>query len=170
MKVTLMAALTADGFIAKDDAHLSTQWTSDEDRRTFWRTSKEIGHLVVGAKTFATFRGKMKGRKIYVYSRQEQVANPHENDIEIVSADPRDFLANLAERGVSEVLLAGGASIYTLFLQAGVVDRLLLTYEPVLFGQGVSLFSAEVDAKLTLVAVHDLSDQTKMLEYEVSHE
>ena len=34
MKVTLLMALTADGLIGKDDAHL-TDWTASEDKKLF---------------------------------------------------------------------------------------------------------------------------------------
>lgn len=168
MKVTLIAALTADGFIARDAQQLSTRWTSKEDTRFFRQKAEEVGNFVVGSKTFATFNRKMSGRKIYVYSRSHQVANPYENDIEIISQPPKEFLATLEAQGVQEVLIAGGSAIYTMFMKAGVVDTLLLTHESTFFGQGVSLFSEALEVQVRLAKVHDLSEQTKVFEYEVS--
>lgn len=167
MKVTLIAAVTADGFIAKDETHLSTRWTSKEDTRFFRQRAKQSGHLVVGSKTFATFNRKMDGRKIYVYSRSIEVANPYQNDITVTSLPPGELLVQLEQDGVQEVLIAGGSAIYTLFMQAGVVDTLLLTHEPVFFGQGVPLFSAPLDVQVQLKKIHSLSEQTNVFEYEV---
>ena len=167
MKVTLIAELTADGFIAKDDAHLSTRWTSKEDSLFFLERAKHAGHMIVGSKTFATFNRQMKGRKMYVYSRSLEVENAYNNDIEVVSLAPKELIADLAKRGIEEVLITGGSSIYTLFMNAGVIDTLLLTHEPVIFGTGVTLFNEAVSAKLQLSLVHNLSDQTKVFEYEV---
>ncbi|MCA9369320.1 MAG: dihydrofolate reductase [Pseudomonadales bacterium] len=170
IKVTLIAALTADGYIGQNDAHLSTRWTSREDGAFFAKVSKEIGQMVLGSKTFATFNRKLSDRKMYVYSSRVGVENPHGNEIEVVSEEPASLVARLAEEGVEELLICGGTSVYTMFLQAGVIDRLLLTYEPVIFGDGVRLFNAPVDVNVRLTKVYDLSDQTKVHEYEVIHE
>ena len=168
MKVTLIAALTADGYIAKNASHLSTQWTSREDTRFFRTTAKSVGHMIVGSRTYKTFSDrKMTGRKIYVYTSKGEISNPKGNDVEIVTQKPAQLVAELEKRGVSEVLLCGGTSVYTQFLEDGVVDTLLLTYEPRLFGEGVRLFNKEIDVSLYLRMVHNLSDQTKVFEYEV---
>ena len=167
MKVTLIAAVTIDGFIARDETQLSTRWTSKEDTRFFRKISAEVGHMVVGSKTFKTFDRKMAGRKIYVYSRNKTVENSSKNDIEVLSMTPKKCIAELENRGVKEILICGGASIYTLFMKAGVVDRLLLTQESTVFGVGVPLFTEPIKAKIRLDIVHNLSDQTKVFEYEV---
>lgn len=168
MHITLIAALTADGFIAKDAQHLSTQWTSKEDARFFRATSQEINHVVVGSATFATFTHAMPGRTFFVYSRNETVPNPYGVTMEVVSQSPQELIARLEEQGVEQVLIAGGASIYTLFMRSGLVNRLLLTHEPVFFGTGVSLFTQSIEATVTLEKIHDLSTQTKVFEYSVS--
>lgn len=52
-------------------------------------------------------------------------------------------------------------------MKAGVVDRLLLTQESTIFGAGVPLFSEPLKTKVSLDIIHNLSDQTKVFEYEV---
>jgi riboflavin biosynthesis pyrimidine reductase len=47
------------------------------------------------------------------------------------------LLAALAERGLSRVLVEGGATTVSGFLEAGVLDRLWITTAPVLVGDGV---------------------------------
>ncbi|AKU91238.1 bifunctional diaminohydroxyphosphoribosylaminopyrimidine deaminase/5-amino-6-(5-phosphoribosylamino)uracil reductase RibD [Vulgatibacter incomptus] len=46
------------------------------------------------------------------------------------------LLAHLAARGVVQVLVEGGARVFGAFLEAGLVDRLLVHYGPVVFGGG----------------------------------
>jgi dihydrofolate reductase len=87
--------------------------------------------------------------------------------VEVVSDTPADLIKRAAAQGYSELAVCGGASIYTMFLQAGVVDKLYLTIEPILFGQGLPLFDQQLEVKLELVELHRLSDQTTMLEYQV---
>ena len=52
-------------------------------------------------------------------------------------------------------------------MEAGVVDKLYLTVEPVLFGQGMNLFNKEIDTKLQLVSTQTLGENTILLEYNV---
>ena len=54
-----------------------------------------------------------------------------------------------------------------MFITAGVVDKLYLSVEPVLFGQGMTLFNKELDIKLELVDTKKLGEQTVLLEYNV---
>ncbi len=50
--------------------------------------------------------------------------------------DLEALLAKLAARGVVQVLVEGGAQVFGAFLEAGLVDRLLLHYGPKVFGGG----------------------------------
>lgn len=167
MKVILVAAITADGFIGRNDSDLSTKWTSKEDTKFFRSLSKEVKHLVLGSKTFLTFNRKIENRKFYVYSRSAEVANEYENDLEVVNEDPKELVKRLSNNGVDQLMIAGGSSIYTMFLNAGVVDEIYLTVEAVFFGSGVKLFNQSVSANISLLKVIDLSDQTKVLHYKV---
>ncbi len=164
MHVILIAAQTIDGFIGRDASHLSTRWTSKEDSAFFSEVSKRAGVIIIGSSTYKTFTRKLEGRKMIVYSRSPQ-ENPHGNDLEVTQKEPKVLIADLEARGYEEVVIAGGASIYTLFMKAGAVDTLLLTQEPVIFGTGITLFSAPLDTQIELKKILDLSSQTKVFEY-----
>ncbi len=56
MKVSLLAAITADGFIGRDATHLA-DWTGKEDKKMFIELTKEAGTIVMGSRTFATIAG-----------------------------------------------------------------------------------------------------------------
>jgi diaminohydroxyphosphoribosylaminopyrimidine deaminase/5-amino-6-(5-phosphoribosylamino)uracil reductase len=45
-------------------------------------------------------------------------------------------LGDVADRGVTRVLVEGGAMVATAFLKAAAVDRLMLFRAPLLFGDG----------------------------------
>lgn len=165
MKVSLVAAITVDGFIGRHDSDLSIRWTSREDTKFFVKKSKEIVNLVVGSTTFAAFDRKLEGRKFYVYSRNETVENPYDNDIVVVNESPEQLVTRLESEGIENLMIAGGGEIYNLFMRAGVVDELFLTLEPVVFGEGIKLFSGRVDSTIKLHEIIDLSEQTKVLHY-----
>ena len=162
MQAFIIAALTADGFIGKSSQHL-TDWTSKEDKHFFVEKTKQAGVVVFGQNTFETIGKPLKDRLTIVYSKDKQYEG-----VEVTQKEPQELLEDLAKRGYTEVAICGGATIYTMFMQAGVVDKLYLSVEPVLFGQGLTLFNKELDKKLTLVSIQKLGDNTILIEYKVA--
>lgn len=165
MKIFIIAVLTADGFLGRDDAHRSTLWTSKEDAQFFQERTKQAGAIVLGRKTFDTFKKPLPGRKHFIYSRSPLGLD--DPQVEHTNDNPAELVKKVASQGYSELAVCGGASIYTMFLKAGVVDTLYLTVEPQLFGQGLPLFNQEIDMKLHLKDLKRLSDQTTLFEYQV---
>lgn len=175
MNCFIIAALTTDGFIGRDETHNSTRWTSKEDAAWFNQRSKETGVVVMGRATYDTIGRPLPGRAIVIYSRDadesllvEDQQKLEKGQVYYTQAKPAKLLQQLTELGFNEVAIGGGASIYTLFMQAGVVNKLYLTVEPVLFGDGVRLFNQSLDQKLKLIKIDNLSSQTLLLEYSLN--
>lgn len=169
MKVFIIAALTLDGFIAKNPGHSPLSWRSEGDRQFFIAKTKEAKVVVMGLNTAKTSKRPMPDRLniIYANSKEELPLWKEFNGWEVTQKDPTLLIQEIAERGYSQVAICGGSTIYTMFMQAGVVDTLYLTIEPVLFGQGMTLFNKEIDTKLNLVKVEKLREQSVLLEYNV---
>jgi dihydrofolate reductase len=165
MKCFLIAAQTVDGFIAERNDQVSTAWTSGADKKWFSQRTKSAGVIVMGATTFRTINRALPGRLTVIYTRNpDEFKNFEPAEVMTTQASPADLLQQLADRGFSEVAICGGASIYSLFLKAGLIDTLFLTIEPVLFGQGVGLFEEKTLTKLQLKNTTHLSDDTLLLE------
>lgn len=162
MRVFLIAAVTADGFIGRDSTHLA-DWTSQEDKRLFIQLTKDAGVIVMGANTYATIGRPLPNRRNLVYSR-ELIDTP---GVEVVTEPPDALLARLEREGHDTVAICGGQTIYDAFLQAGVVNEIYLTIEPLLFGTGISLMRTTFSAQLKLQEVKKLNDHTVMVHYEV---
>lgn len=166
MKTFIIAAISADGYIARERDEMAN-WTSPEDKQLFVQLTKEAGIMIMGATTLKTIGRALPGRRTIVYtSHPESLTIP---DIETTAKDPAALLAELEQSGAQSVAICGGASIYTMFMQAGLVDELYLSVEPVVFGAGISLFSGTIDTQLTLLDASKLNDQTMLLHYRVNH-
>ena len=171
MHCFLIAAFTADGFIARDIDDRSFDWTSEEDKKFYVEKIKSADVIVMGSKTFQTFRKHPRDSRWEIYTRSPQEFVNHKPDIIRASGtdeNPQELLDRLEKEGARNVVIAGGSSIYTMFMQAGVVDKLYLTVEPILFGDGVRLVNQDLDVKLKLESTKQLSKQTILLEYSVS--
>ncbi|MBD3279412.1 MAG: dihydrofolate reductase [Candidatus Pacebacteria bacterium] len=175
MQVFLIAAVTVDGLIAKDIKSPSTTWTSQADKAFFQQRTKKAGVVVMGRKTFATVGKPLPGRLNIVYSRQTRAEllgtaakQFSKEQLQVTQAQPQQLVKQLAAQGLTELAICGGSTIYTMFMQAGVVNRLYLTVEPVIFGQGLTLFKRSLEPKLKLINSRQLNDQgTILLEYQL---
>jgi dihydrofolate reductase len=162
----IIAALSADGYIAKNPTAPSTVWTSKEDKKRFVELTKKAGVVVMGQNTWNTLGGRaLKDRLNIVYS-PEPIANLPAG-VEITTKSPADLLKDLESRGFKEVAICGGSQIYTLFMKSGLVNKLYLTIEPVIFGNGIRLFKEEMDYKLKLVESIKTENGTLLNEYEI---
>ncbi len=163
MKTFIIAALSADGYIAKNDTHPAF-WTSKEDKKRFVELTKRAGVVVMGSKTFATLPRPLKERVNIVYSRSKTYEGA-----ETMYKDPKGMLAELESRGFKEVAICGGAQIYTMFMKAGVVDTLYITIEPVVFGCGIKLFNEDMLYHLKLISSTQAENGALLLEYAVDY-
>lgn len=167
MKVILYAAISVDGKLAEAAGQVSTDWTSEADYTWFVAETKKCGVMVMGRKTFATINRPLKGRLLYVMTRSPEACAPLGESVVFTSMTPAEIVADAKSRGYERLALAGGSEIHTLFFEAGLVDELFLTVEPVLFGHGVSLTGEQLRVNLELLGSERLGDQAVLLHYNV---
>lgn len=166
MKVFIIAAVTADGFIGRDAGH-TADWTGSEDKKVFVRLTKEAGTMIMGSRTFDTIGRALPGRRNIVYtSRAEKYADVA--DIETTNEAPADLLKRLEGEGAESVAICGGTSIYDLFMSSGLVTELYLTVIPTVFGTGVRLFTSSLTSNLQLLENTSLGDGAILLHYAVA--
>lgn len=167
IKTFIIVAQTADGFIAKNSAH-AADWTSKEDKRRFIEITKRAKVMVMGLNTFQTFPSPLKDRLHIVYSPEpEAYKNNIEGVVEYTSVPPDELIKDLESRGFTEVAICGGSTIYTMFIKSGLVDTMYLTTEPILFGEGMSIFKEPLDIKLELINLEKTEQGTIFTEYKV---
>jgi dihydrofolate reductase len=164
MKTFILATLTADGLIGRHANHL-VDWSSKADKQLFVRLTKEAGVMVMGANQFATIGRALPGRRTIVYTHHPE--NITVEGIETTTLAPSELIAKLRQEGAEGVAICGGAAIYTMFMESGTVDELYLNMSPLLFGQGITLFSSPLEAKLQLLDTSRLGDNDVLLHYGV---
>lgn len=167
MRVIALAAMTADGRIARDD-HDGAGWTSREDRRMFVAVTRAAGVVILGRATYELLPRPLAGRLMIVLTSHPERHTPRPGEVEFTSAPPRELLADLSARGYATAIVAGGAAIYSAFLAAGLVDEFWITIEPLIFGTGVPLVrDLAHDVRLRLFEVVRLSEDTVQMKYRI---
>lgn len=146
MKAAVFVGVSLDGQIARADGGLD--WlphgtTEDHGFHAFMAT---VDALVMGRNTYDVVRG-FEGAwaygktPVYVLSHRELAPAPAGAVVERVSGTPAEVAATLGRKGIRRVYVDGGATIQQ-FLDAGLVDRVIVTWIPVLIGKGIPLFGA----------------------------
>jgi dihydrofolate reductase len=167
VKLILIMAMTADGIIGRTNSHFP-DWTCSEDKRMFKQVSQKAGVVIMGSRTFDTIGKALPGRMNVVMTRRPEEYEPAEN-LMFWSGSPRSLLDDLNSKGFETVVLAGGATINSLFVRDGLIDELYLTIAPKLFGRGLTLFAESLDLDLELNEVRSLQAQTILLTYRIKY-
>lgn len=169
MKIILMAAVTLDGKIAKDAGHF-VDWTSREDKRLFFSTSRRAGVIIMGHNTYKTLPSPLPGRLHIVLTTKPAAQETRPGEVEFTADTPQEIVRSLEERGYREAVLIGGAQANTLFLKSNLVDELWLTVEPLIFGDGIGLFAGAFLAYARLLSVERLNEAGSVLLRYALHE
>lgn len=165
MKVTLMMAMTVDGKIARNDRHFP-DWTGSEDKKLFVQITKSAGAIIMGSKTYDTIGSPLPDRKNIVLTRNPSRRSNHP-DLEFTAKSPDAILKDLETAGFKEAVLVGGSVINSVFARMNLIDEIIITIAPRIFGTGVPLFNHEMDMRLDLQSVETLGRNYVLLRYRV---
>lgn len=182
-KVSLVVAITVDGFIARSAGDRSTRWTSVEDSQFYQKFTSNVDLMIVGQTTFQTILKHRPNAKYLVLTTHSDLVErklaldrlkPNQSQVE---AWPRAFSPKQAvswaeKQGFRRIAIIGGSSVYTQFLQAGLINEIWLTIEPVIFGKGISLFNQtmKINYSLQLLTINKLNDRgTIQCHYQVAY-
>jgi dihydrofolate reductase len=161
-----------DGFIARANGELDFLPPGGGEPHGYEEFMATVDALVIGRKTFETvltFDEWPYGEKrVFVLSTRPLAAAPDGAFVEHMAGNPADIVSQLAARGIRHVYVDGGITIQR-FLQAGLIQRLIITRVPVLIGTGIPLFGPlQHDIALTHVATRQYASGLVQSEYVIS--
>jgi dihydrofolate reductase len=145
VKASVFIGTSLDGFIARANGDLDFLPPGGGEPHGYDEFMATVDALVIGRHTFdtvLTFETWPYGeRPVFVLSTRPLATPPPGAVVERMSGPPADIVSQLAARGIRHVYVDGGITIQR-FLQAGLIQRLIITRVPVLIGAGIPLFGA----------------------------
>lgn len=148
-KFIAIAAITLDGKIAKNKDHLSTEWTSEEDKIFFRKLLKTCDAVLIGKNTWETAKEPLSKRNCIVLTRGIDGIKKESDNLVFFNTEKPDLKKYIAEKNYQTVAILGGAQVYTYCLENDMIDELYLTVEPIVFGKGIDLFTSSNDLNKT---------------------
>lgn len=165
-------AATLDGFIARADGSFDGFAWDDDVVADFFADQKEFGTVLMGCKTYEV--GLREG-KTSPYPAMRQIVFSRtmeqrpDDAVELVRDDVVAFVRALKAEADAPIWLCGGADLASTLMAAGLVDRVVVKLNPVLFGTGIPLLRDVAGArslKLRKTKVYDCG--IVLLRYDVA--
>lgn len=153
MKASVYIATSLDGFIARENGDLD--WLPGSDGSSVENNPEDgdlgyqafmdsVDALVMGRGTFekvCSFGAWSYGDKrvVVLSSQLTQLPDELPETVELKSGTPAEVVKELADSGADRLYIDGGKTIQA-FLNAGLIQELIITRIPVLIGEGIPLF------------------------------
>jgi diaminohydroxyphosphoribosylaminopyrimidine deaminase/5-amino-6-(5-phosphoribosylamino)uracil reductase len=136
--VTYKVAITLDGRVTVP----GERWISgEESRRLVHELRADSDAVAVGMGTVRADDPSLDARGVDVVQQPRRLAFglgplPEGSELELRSRDPAVEVAELGAEGVQSLLLEGGPTLATAFLERDLIDKLVLFVAPKLSGEG----------------------------------
>ena len=166
--VTYKVAMTLDGRVSVP----RSRWVSgEESRRLVHELRAGVDAVAVGMGTVRVDDPQLDARGVEAVRQPRRLAFgsgplPDGSPLELRSGPLEDELEALAAEGVQSMLLEGGPTLATAFLEQGFVDKLLVFIAPRLAGAGpFVLGELKQSMQLSRTAVQRVGDDVLLSAY-----
>jgi diaminohydroxyphosphoribosylaminopyrimidine deaminase/5-amino-6-(5-phosphoribosylamino)uracil reductase len=166
--VTYKVALSLDGRVRVP----GTRWVTGEDSRRLVHLHRAQSDAVaVGMGTVRWDNPSLDARDVPVVRQPRRLAFglgplPDGSELELRSGPLREELGELASEGVQSILLEGGPTLAAAFLEAELVDKLLVFVAPRLSGEGPGMLEGlPAPLELTRMQARAVGDDVLLQAY-----
>jgi dihydrofolate reductase len=171
MRASTFIGTSLDGFIARANGSFDFLPAGGGEPHGYDEFMESVDALVIGRNTYEivlAFEAWPYGDKpVFVLSTGAVAPAPAGAVVEHMCGEPAEIVRQLAGRGVRHAYVDGGITIQR-FIQAGLIQTLIITRVPVLIGSGIPLFGVVPhDIHLRHVATRDYAGGLVKSEYQI---
>jgi len=173
VRASVFIATSLDGFIARLDDGLDWLPADGGEPHGYDEFMATVDALVFGRRTYEkvlTFGAWPYGKKpvVVLTSRPDAIVPPAGAVCEAMAGTAHEIVARLGERGMKHLYIDGGVTIQR-FLEAGLIQRMIVTRIPVLLGTGIPLYGPlSRDVRFDHVATRTYAGGLVQSEYRVA--
>jgi dihydrofolate reductase len=148
-KIKLYIASSLDSYIASENGNVD--WLFSDADYGYTKFYDSIDTIFVGRKTYEqslTFEEyPYKGKKVYVFTHNAEVEKEKKkkkntSDVEYIDDDIPGFVRRLIQQSVGDkdIWLVGGGEMVSIFLNAELIEEIIISVHPIILGSGIPLF------------------------------
>ena len=171
-KAILYIAASVDGYIAKpgdnlDFLHLVAREGEDYGYARFY---EQIDTVILGKRTYDWVMAQVnefphQGKETYVLTREK--LNPI-GTVQFYSGDLSDLISTLKSKSGKHIFVDGGAQTVHRFLKEGLLDEIIISFIPILLGEGIRLFQEGFsEQKLKLIESKNYPSGLVQVHYQI---
>jgi dihydrofolate reductase len=176
MKFSVYIAASLDGFISRENGGLDwlpgpEEGSGGEDYG-FQEFLDSVDVLVMGRNTYEAVISFGKWpygnrRVIVLTSKKAKIPEHLTGVVEARSCSPVELYKELSETEVKRVYIDGGKTVQS-FLNAGLINEIIITRVPILIGKGIPLFGpVDNDIKLRHLETRSFENGFVQSKYEI---
>jgi dihydrofolate reductase len=143
LRASTFIGTSLDGFIARPSGSFDFLPAGGGEPHGYSEFMETVDALVIGRNTYEVvlaFDTWPYGTKpVFVLSTRPIAAAPAGATVEHLCGAPAEIVRQLTQRGIRHIYVDGGLTIQR-FIQAGLIQTLIITRVPVLIGSGIPLF------------------------------
>ncbi len=139
LRIRLVAVTDVRGVIATSEND-QIAWSSREDKELFKAITLRSGLVIMGRKTYEAIGRPLPGRLNVVLSRSMDKFHGVSIPDLVLSGNVKEVVEKVKKIGYNDICVIGGQSVFTQFLESGLVTDLHLTIEPIVLPGNVNLF------------------------------
>jgi len=169
MRISVYVATSANGLIS--NARNVPDWLSPDYGQGFYSICQRTKAVIMGKTTYNILAPNylpLNNEGTTVVLTTDRHAKSDNPTVIFTQEDASAIVQMLEMKGHSELVIIGGAMVISQFIRAGLVTDLYFVLEPVLFGGGLPLLKdVEIEAKLELLELNKLNENTIQLHYKM---
>lgn len=148
IKTVLYIAMSLDGYIAKPDGNLdwlTTVPNPSEGDYGYEDLISKVGTIVMGRRTYKEVIGfgvewPYPEQETYVVTFNHQLKIESPNTY-VLTGDIANFIDRKKQSADKDIWLVGGGQLVTHFINADLIDNMIITIIPKTIGEGIPLFT-----------------------------
>ena len=172
MRASTFIGTSLDGFIARANGSFDFLPAGGGEPHGYDEFMASVDALVIGRNTYEVVLAfetwPYEEKPVFVLSSRALAPAPPGAVVHHMSGEPAEIVRQLAARGIRHAYVDGGITIQR-FIQAGLIQTLIITRVPVLIGSGIPLFGAiPEDIHLKHIATREYAGGLVKSEYQIA--